>query len=155
MQKLAKHSLTITFLLTIFLVTQTGCRWFQPTAQFFIVNESSDKQAVDFKVVLGGQNIFDDTLRYNNVRPDLRYTPNKTLPKGKYMITVTGDSGKIQVRQPIMLDGNRFIFVTYHYKKPIDSTTLVKRLGFAYPPMLKGQEPKVEIYITDKEPVHM
>ena len=155
MLKVSGHFLTLAFLLALTLLIVTGCRLFQPTAQFFIINESQDKKAVDINVTLGGQTVFSDTIKYINVRPDLQYTPNKTLSKGKYMITITADSGKVQVRQPIMLDGDRFIFVTYSYKAPVDSATLIKNLGFPFAEKLKGQEPKIGIYITDKEPVHM
>ena len=82
-------------------------------------------------------------------------TPNTTLSKGKYTIFVTADGGKVQIQQPIMLDGDRFFFVTYSYKAPVDSTTLIKNPEFPFADQLKGQEPKIGIYITDKEPVHM
>ena len=155
MQKLSRLILTIAFLLTLLLVTATSCRLFQPTAQFFIINESQDRKAVDISITLGGQTIFNDTIKYINVRPDLQYTPSKTLTKGKYTIFVTADNGKIQAQQPIMLDGDRFIFVTYSYKAPVDSATLIKNLGFPFGDKLKGQEPKIGIHITDKEPVHL
>ena len=109
---------------------------------------------MDVSVTLGGQTVFNDTIKYTNIRPDLRYTPDQTLSKGKYMITVTADNGKVQVRQPIMLDGDRFIFVTYSFKAPVDSTTLIRNLRFPFADKLKGQEPKIGIHITDKEPVH-
>ena len=155
MFKLSKLILPLTALLTHVLVTATSCQFFQPTAQFFIINESQDRKAVDINIKLGGQTVFSDTIKYSNVRPDLQYTPSKTLTKGKYTIFVTADNGKVQVQQPIMLDGDRFIFVTYSYKAPVDSATLIKNLGFPFADKLKGQEPKIGIYITDKEPVHM
>ena len=110
---------------------------------------------MDINIKLGGQPVFSDTIKHSNVRPDLQYTPSKTLTKGKYTIFVTADNGKVQIQQPIMLDGDRFIFVTYSYKAPVDSATLIKNLGFPFANKLKGQEPKIGIYITDKEPVHM
>lgn len=110
---------------------------------------------MDINIRLGGQTVFSDTIKYTNVRPDLQYTPSKTLSKGKYTIFVTADSGKVHVQQPIMLDGDRFIFVTYSYKAPADSATLIRNLGFPFADKLKGQEPKIGIYITDKKPVHM
>ncbi len=155
MQKVSRQLLALIFLLTLTLVSQTSCRFFQPTAHFFIINESQDKKAINISVTLGGQSVFDDTIKYTNVRPGLQYTPSKTLTKGKYMITVIADSGKVQVRQPLMLDSERFIFVTYSYKAPVDSTTLIKKFGFPFADKLKGQEPKIGIYITDKEPVHL
>jgi len=102
MQKLSALILLVVFLLTSFLVTLTSCHFFQPTAHFFIVNESQDKKAVDINIQLGGQTVFNDTVKYTNVRPDLQYTPSKTLTKGKYTIFVTADSGKVQVQQPIV-----------------------------------------------------
>jgi hypothetical protein len=54
-----------------------------------------------------------------------------------------------------MLDADRFVFITYFYKAPVDSATLIKNLGFPFADKLKGQEPKIGIYITDKEPVHL
>ena len=155
MLKVARHFLTLTFILALTLVTVDSCRLFQPTAYFFIINESQDRKAVDISVTLGRQTVFNDTIKYTNIRPDLQYTPDRTLSKGKYIITVTADNGKVQVRQPIMLDGDRFIFVTYSYKAPVDSTSLIRNLGFPFADKLKGQEPKIGIHITDKEPVHL
>ena len=147
--------MTLTTLLTLVLVTAASCRFFQPTAQFFIVNESQDRKAVDITIKLGGQNVFSDTIKYSEVRPDLKYTPSKTLTKGKYTVFITADNGKVQIQQPLMLDGDRFIFVTYSYKAAVDSATLIKNFGFPFAEKLKEQEPKVKIYITDKEPVHL
>jgi len=154
MLKIPGHFFKFPFLLTIILLTVSGCRLFQPTAYFFIVNESQDKKTVDINVTIGGETVFNNVVKYTNVRPDLQYTPDLTLTKGKYIITIIADSGKVQVTQPIMLDGDRYIFVTYSYKEPLDSATLVKNLGFPLAEKLKGQEPKIGIYISDKEPVH-
>ena len=155
MLKVARHFLTLTFLLAVTLLTADSCQLLQPTAHFFIINESQDRKAVDISVTLGGQTVFNDTIKYTNVRPDLQYTPDQTLSKGKYIIIVIADNGKVQVRQPIMLDGDRFIFITYSYKAPVDSTTLIRNLGFPFADKLKGQKPKIEIHIIDKEPVHL
>jgi hypothetical protein len=128
---------------------------FQPTAYFFISNESQDRKAVDIEVKLAGQTVYGDTIKWTTIRPDLQYTPYQSVSKGKYTITVIADSGRVKMTQPIMLDSDRFIFITYTYTAPIDSTTVIKMYGFPDPEKLKGQEPKVGIYITDKEPVHM
>ena len=63
-------------------LTLTGCAFFQPTAQFFIINNSQDKKSVDIQVKMGGKTVFADTIHYINVRPDMQYTPSITLPKG-------------------------------------------------------------------------
>ena len=136
-------------------LTHISCSFFQPTARFFIINESYDKKNVDIKVILGKQIVFEDTIKYINIRPDRQYMTNNRQKAGKYTITVTADNGKVQVQQPIILEGDRFIFVTYSYKAPVDSVTLAKKLGHPFAGEIKGQEPKIGIHITDKEPVHL
>jgi len=140
-------------------LTLTGCAFFRPTAQFFIINDSQDKKSVDIQIKMGGKIVFADTIRYTNVRPDLQYTPSITLEKGKYVIYVNADSGKAFLRQPIMLDGNRWIFISYSYKKPIDSLRKedpVKNFGFdtsCINQKLRDTLPTVSINVLTEEPV--
>lgn len=154
--------LTIKRLLLIYFVTLfCGCRLFQPTAYFFISNGSEDKTPVDIKIKIGGQTVFDDSIKYTNVRPDLQYTPSITLTKGKYTIFVTADSGKTNLTQPIMLDGDRWIFISYSYNLPADSLQreiLMKNFGYDTSfinQKIRGTPSNVGIYIMDKEPIHM
>lgn len=155
MLKLKGHFTKVIFLLLLTLPTVTSCRLFQPTAYFFISNQSQDRKAVDIEVKLAGQTVYGDTIKWTDKRPDLQYTPYHSVSNGKYTIIVTADSGRVKVTQPIMLDTDKFIFITYNYAAPVDSATLIKKYGFVYPERLKGQEPKVGIFITDKEPEHM
>lgn len=154
---LTNKRLLFTFLVTLCF----GCRLFQPTAYFFISNGSKDKTPVDIKIKIGGQTVFDDSIKYTNVRPDLQYTPSITLTKGKYTIFITADSGKTSLTQPIMLDGDRWIFISYSFNSPADSTQrerLIKDFGYDTSYIntkLRGIPSKVGIYIMDKEPIHM
>lgn len=147
--------------LLLILPLLTGCSWFQPTAYFFISNTSDDKKRVDIKVSIGTKDVFDDTIKYTNIQPDLQYTPYLTLQKGKYVIRVTADSGKVVVEQPINLGNDRWIFISYAYKPPIDTVearTLLKNFGNDTSwvnPQLRGFPPSVTIHVMDKEPVHM
>ena len=139
----------------------TGCNWFQPTAYFFISNESKDKRVVDIRVSIADKSVFNDSIRYTDIRPDLQYTPYVTLPKGKYTIRVSADNGKATAEQPIDLGNDRWIFVTYSFSNPVDSTEakiLQTNFGFDTAfvnPKLRGSPPRVTVYIMDKEPVHM
>ncbi|WP_132055696.1 hypothetical protein [Pseudocnuella soli] len=147
--------------LLIILPLLAGCSWFQPTAYFFISNTSEDKKVVDIKVSIGTKGVFDDTIKYTNIQPDLKYTPYVRLPKGKYVIRVTADSDKVSVEQPINVGNDRWIFVSYGYKPPIDTveaSLLRKNFGNDTAwinPQLRGFPPSVKIHIMDKEPVHM
>lgn len=153
--------LTFKRILYLFLVTLCfGCRLFQPTAYFFISNGSEDKTPVDIQISIGRQTVFDDSIKYTNVRPDLQYTPSITLTKGKYTIFVTADSGRTSLTQPIMLDGDRWVFISYSFKTPADSAQrerLIKDFGYDTTYMntkLWGTASKVGIYIMNKEPIH-
>ncbi len=138
-----------------------NCKFLQPTAYFFISNRSEDKTPVDIQIKIGEQSVFNGSIKYTNVRPDLQYTPSVTLTKGKYMIFVTADSGKASLMQPIMLDGDRWIFSSYSFDTPADSTQrekLLKDFGYDTTYMntkFRGTPSKVAIYIMDKEPIHM
>lgn len=151
------RQLKLLFILTLL----TACNWFQPTAHFFISNNSDHKKDVDINVSIGTKDVFSDTIKYTNIRPDLQYTPYVTLPKGKYMIRVTADNGKVAVEQPINLGNDRWIFVSYAYKPPIDTAEanmLLKSFGNDTSwvnPQLRGFPPSVTIHIMAKEPVHM
>ena len=154
--------LTFKRLLFIFSVTLSfGCKLFQPTAYFFVSNISKDKSPVDIQIKIGGQNIFDDSIKYTNIRPDLQYTPSITLTKGKYTIFVTADCGKTSLTQPIMLDGDRWIFITYSYNSPVDSLqreSLKKYFGYDTSYInqkIRVTPSNVSIHIMDKEPLHM
>ena len=155
MFKLPRIILTYTTLLALVIMKATSCQFFHPTVHFFIINKSEDRKAIDINIKLGGQSVFNDTIKFTNIRPDLQYTARKSFKKGRYTILVTADNGKVQIKQPIMLDSDKFIFVTYSYKATVDSTTLIKKLGFPFAEKLKGQEPKIEIYIANEKPVHL
>jgi hypothetical protein len=147
------------FLLTILLLP--GCKWFQPTAYFFISNTSEGKKAVDIKVTIGAKEVFDDTIKYTNIQPDLQYTRYVTLSKGKYNIRVTADSGRVSVEQPIDSGADRWVFVSYSYKPPIDTTEanmLLKNFGNDTSwvnPQLRRFPSSVTIHVMNKEPIHM
>jgi len=149
------------FLFTFFLTLCFGCRLFQPTAYFFISNGSEDKTPVDLQVKIGVQTVFYDSIKYTNVRPDLQYTPSITLTKGKYTIFVTADSGRTSLTQTIMLDGDRWIFISYSYNSPADSVQReILKKNFGYDTSfinhkIRGTPSNVVIHIMDKEPIHM
>ncbi|MFT3934090.1 MAG: hypothetical protein QM726_10780 [Chitinophagaceae bacterium] len=149
--------LLFSFLLTLCI----GCRLFQPTAYFFISNVSKDKGPVDIQLSIDGKTVFADSIRYSNIRPDLQYTPLIVLPKGKYTIVVTADSGRAKLEQSISLEGNRWIFITYFFDRPVDTSQwerLKKEFGndtsFLHP-IFRGTPSKLGIDIMDREPIHM
>ena len=72
-----------------------GCNLIQPTAYFFITNSSEDQKSVDIAVSIAGETVFNDTINFTNVAPDLQYTPQKTLPKGKYTISIVANKRKL------------------------------------------------------------
>lgn len=149
----------LTLLFIILLLT--GCKWFQPTAYFFISNTSKDDKPVDIKVSIAGKVVFYDTIKYNGVAPDLQYTPHISLPKGKYIIKVAADGGKATAEQPVDLGNDRWIFISYLFAKPIDSAQaklMVTNFGNDTSwvnSKLRGLPSKVTIYIMNREPVHM
>lgn len=147
--------------LLLILQLLNGCSWFQPTANFIISNGSEDREIIDIKVSIGAENVFNDSIRYSNIEPDLQYTPYVTLPKGLYTIKVIADSGKVIVEQPINLDNDRWIFVSYGYKQPLDTIELgpfMKMVGNDTSwvnTQRRGFPPRVTIHIMEKEPIHM
>ena len=137
-----------------------GCKSPNPNAYFFISNTSDNQNTVDIKVTIDTNTIYNDILKYSNIAPDLQYTPYLTLPKGKYLIRAIADSGRAFAEQPINLDADRWIFISYSYTPPIDTVeanTLLKNFHNKsfIDQLLKGSPPKVIIYIMDKEPIHM
>lgn len=107
-----------TFILLFFALS--SCK---QKADFIISNENENKKSVDFIVTLGQDTIFNDTLRWTDVRPDLSNYFKKSFSKGKYVITIKGDSGKINIIQPIDLSEDSWIFVTYVGLKGIRQIT--------------------------------
>ena len=58
-----------------------SCNSSNPTAYFFISNISDTKKAVDIKITMDTNAIFDGIIKYSNIAPDLQYTPYVTLPR--------------------------------------------------------------------------
>ncbi|WP_121357795.1 hypothetical protein [Flavisolibacter nicotianae] len=147
--------------LLLFTPLLTSCKWFQPTAYFFISNTSRDSKPVDIRVTLAGKTVFNDTIKYSGVVPDLAYTSHISLPKGKYIIKAISDSGKVIAEQPIDLGNNRWVFIQYSVTKPIDSADakmLLTNFGNDTSwvnPKLRGTPPKVIITVLDKKPTLM
>ena len=137
-----------------------GCRASNSEAYFFISNTSNDKKSVDIKVTIDTNTIFNGIAKYSNIAPDLQYTPFLTLPKGNHTIKVVADSSRALAEKEINLDNDRWIFVSYTYKLPMDSiegSNLKKNFGSDTSwinNQLKGYPPKIIIHIMDKEPVH-
>lgn len=149
-----------TFYISLILLL-TSCKWFQPTAYFFVSNTSMDKKAVAIKVSIAGKSVLSDTIRYTGIQPDLSNTPYLSLPKGKYVIRVSADNGQAIAEQTIDLGNDRWIFVSYSYKPPIDTANanvLLKNFGNDTSwvnSQLRGFPPSVTIIIMDKKPIHI
>jgi hypothetical protein len=93
----------------------TACK---QKVDFIISNE--DKTPHDLQVVFGGDTIFKGLSRYTDVRPDLSNYISKSFPKGKYVIDVLADSGKIHLTKPIDLSKDCWVFI----KHSLDSVTI-------------------------------
>jgi hypothetical protein len=134
------------------------CNLLQPKAQFYLINTSKDKPRVDIKVYLAGDTVFADTIKYSNVAPDLQYMPSITASKGKHLIIIEADRDSLLLKQPLILDKDKWIFITYFYEAPIDSATLIKKYGFIDPyaaKKLKGRKPELGINVQDTPPNHL
>ncbi len=134
------------------------------TAYLIIENSSRDQRAVRLSVSIDTASIFDQVVEYSDISPDLRYTPSAQLDKGKYVISVVADNGNLVKKQQINLDNDRWIFISYLYEAPADSSTL-SRLALQYEkeqePSLeyidklkRGSKPEINIHVMDKEPMH-
>ncbi len=154
--KMTRNTLAILFLSLLL-----ACKSSKRNAYFFLSNTSETKKAVDIKVVIGNTNVFDDTIKYTNIAPDLQYTPHVKLPEGEYILRVIADNSKVTTEQTINLDNDRWIFVSYSYIPPIDTAEVNNRSkNFGYDTswinqQLRGVPPAVKVHIMNKEPVHM
>lgn len=112
-------------------------------------------------MIIGTNIVFNGTAKYSNVAPDLQYTPFLALPKGNYIIKVVADSAKALAEKTVNLDGDRWIFVSYSYKPPMDTieTNNLEKIFSSdtswMKNQLRGHPPKVIIQIMDKEPIHI
>jgi hypothetical protein len=102
------------FLSTILILILVSCG---PKGHFLISNINESKKSVDIKILFGDEEVFNDTVKWNNVRPDMRYTFDKSIAKGKRTITVIADSGKLKITKPIMMDSDRWIFIQFYDKR--------------------------------------
>jgi len=115
---------------------------------------------VDIQVSISKNSVLNDTIRYTDIRPDLTNTPYISLPKGNYIIYAIADSGQAVVKEAISLTNDRWIFISYSYKPPIDTSetnNLLKNFGNDTSwinPQIRGFPPRLTIYIMDKEPIH-
>ena len=137
-----------------------SCNSPKPTAYFFISNTSDSKKLINIKVTIDTISVFNDTIKYSNIAPDLQYTPDLRLPKGKYIIRVFADSAKAFAEKQLNLDNDRWVFISYSYKPPIDTVEAQSLKNFGIDTtflkeQIRGSPPTVIIHIMDKEPIHM
>jgi hypothetical protein len=146
----------------VFLIfVSSGCKSLQPTAYFFISNISRERRVVDVKVSIAGNTVLNDPILYTGVQPDLSNTPYISLPKGKYTIQVTADKGQTIAEQSIVLQNDRWIYISYSFVLPIDTShakMLIQEFRgdtASVHKRLQGYPPSVTIHVMDKEPGHM
>ncbi len=110
---------------------------------FYITNSSRDQAEVPLRLIIDNDTIFDKTVKYSNIRPDLQHIEKVKLKEGQHQIIFEVASINLKRIENIKLDKHKWFFLSYRFKKA-DS---IEGLS-------KGEKPNLTFNITETEPIH-
>jgi hypothetical protein len=128
---------------------------------FYISNGSQDQSEIPLRLIVDNDTLFDQDAKYSNIAPDLQYIETKKLTKGQHEIVFEIANSELKRIKKIDFDKDKWIFLSYYYKKPADSlkrAELDKIFGgikdstnlFLY----NGRKPSLTFHIMENEPIH-
>ena len=127
---------------------------------FYISNGSKDHTEIPLRLIVDNDTVFDQNANYTNIAPDLQYIENVKLNKGKHKIIFEVKNSDLKLIENLEFDKDKWIFLSYHFKKPADSirkNELDNFFGgvndsnlFLY----NGRKPSLIFHIVDNEPIH-
>lgn len=130
---------------------------------FYISNDSEDQAKIPVRVIVDEDTIFNEVAKFSQVRPDLQNIEKVKLTKGNHWVKIEISDTDISNKERINFDENKWIFLSYYFKKPADSakvSDLKKTFGeksqadSTLEQLYKGRKAGVSIHIMDKEPIH-
>jgi hypothetical protein len=127
------------------------------TLHVYVGNLSRINKQVDVQVSVSGQSLFDSAVNLAPSDP-YGYTSDQKLSKGNYVINVTADSGKIKLMQPVTVNGELWVFISYTFGAATGTifqpATLKNRPSLASIDMTKSN-PSLHIFISDSKPASL
>ncbi|TMM50982.1 hypothetical protein FEE95_22040 [Maribacter algarum] len=152
-----KNILTFILLISLF-----GCES-KIDGFFFITNTSQDQSEVPLRLIVDNDTIFDQKVKWTNIRPDLQYVEEKKLTKGKHKIIFEVTNTGLKRIENMEFDKDKWIFVSYGYKKPVDSLKRIeldksfdgiKYKDSTFADFYNGRKPSLTFHIMETEPIH-
>ena len=101
------------YLLIAPLLTCSSCHMFRTKLHFTIINNSRAKRAVDMIIKYAGDTVFQDTIRWNNVHPDLSHVFEVPAVKGNAEMQIIADGGLISRSDRIDGTDDQWIVITF------------------------------------------
>lgn len=132
-----------------------SCSASKPTAHVIINNESSDGLPVEMNVSLVKDKSTNTILARTPLRPGLQFLPSKKIKKGSYFITVGANHDTLLLKQPLTLDTDRWIIITYTHK---DSANIIKYHGIldtTHFKKINGKYANLDLYVESRRPPNL
>lgn len=146
----------------LFLITLFSCDNKFDTI-FYIENGSNDQLEIPLRLIVDNDTIFDEKAKYSNITPDLQHIKSIRLSKGFHKITFEVPNTKLKRVENLQIDKNKYIFLSYEFKKSLDSLEKVKfknnlkgvkNVDSVFSNVLNGRKPCLTYHVMEKEPIH-
>lgn len=121
---------------------------------FYVGNLSRLQKEVDIHISMGGKPMFDSSVKLTSREP-YAYIADKKIQKGTYNIDVMADSGRLKLVQPVTVNDDLWVYVSYTFGSTGDSlfqpSTLKERPSLAAIDHSKSN-PSLHIFVSDSKP---
>jgi hypothetical protein len=131
-----------------------ACSASRPAAHVIINNESNQELPIELSIIKKHDGSTRHTVT-KTLKPGLQEIAFRKFPKGAYAVTVKAHDGLIHTQQPLALDTDRWVMITYMHN---DSLTIQKRFGYVDTQNLKkinGKYTGLELYIENRCPPNL
>ena len=146
----------------LFLITLFSCDNKFDTV-FYIENGSSDQLEIPLRLIVDNDTIFDEKAKYSNIAPDLQHIKSIKLSNGFHKITFEVPNTKLRRIENLQINKNKYIFLSYEFKKSLDSLEKVKfknnlkeikNVDSVFSNVFNGRKPCLTYNVMETKPVH-
>jgi hypothetical protein len=130
---------------------------------FYISNTSQDQPEIPLRVIVDDDTIYDQIAKSSDIAPDLQYIENVELTRGKHQIIFEVSNAEFNRTERLDFDKDKWIFLSYGYKKPVDSSTRIilnkkldgiKNADSIFAEFYDGRKPSLIFHTMETEPNH-
>jgi len=130
-----------------------SCKHFKSNVYFFASNLSSDKKDIHVSIGLAGDQVLDKIVRWTEHGSGIDFINSVKMFRGKYVIRVTADSGRVKLQKLISIKKDQYLFITYSSVKPVEEKKVKKKNSKQLMSTeLAFVKPKLDVFVGDKPP---